>query len=320
MIAPDGRISCARTLATLFAAGAFAGVACNSVIGNEPATLASDGGGGLAIDASTQSQIDPGSVGPNGIDASMPAPADDSSGPDDGGGVSTTGTDASTAGGCGTNQKMCAGECVTLDDPTHGCAASSCKGCDVPHAVAACSAGACAVASCADGFGDCNGDPSDGCEADFSKPATCGGCHSKCAGTTPNCMATGASFACTLLCPLNAPILCGKECANLLTDVAHCGACNTSCAPVIAATVSCVGGACEFACAPGHADCDGIVANGCEASLQDDKANCGACGVACGKGTCSQGACKMELIDAGSADAGGGAGGGDTPDAGLDAT
>jgi hypothetical protein len=295
-----------------FAASALAVIAaaCNAVLGNAPGDLAD--ADAAALDAAMTNSVDPGSVGANVDDAASTSSAPPSDSYDD---ASSSGSDdAATNGGCAAAQKMCGGECVDVNEPANGCAAASCSGCNVPNAVPACAGGACAIGSCTAGFGDCNRDPSDGCEADFSKPSTCGGCHTQCNGDTPSCASAGGAFACTKVCPLDAPMLCGKECVNLATSVSHCGACATACAAMTNATVSCVLGVCEFACHTGDADCDGDAANGCEASLQTDPANCGACGVVCQKGGCAKGVCKIQTDDAGSA---ADAGGGDTPDAGL---
>ncbi len=67
-----------------------------------------------------------------------------------------------------------------LNDPDH------CGGCMLacpyagPRQQRACDKGVCVV-SCAEGFGDCNGDPTDGCETDLrSHPANCGACGVSC--------------------------------------------------------------------------------------------------------------------------------------------
>ncbi|MCW5835285.1 MAG: hypothetical protein KIS78_22990 [Labilithrix sp.] len=67
-----------------------------------------------------------------------------------------------------------------LNDP------ENCGGCGLycpfagPRQQRACDKGVCVVA-CAEGFGDCNGDPSDGCETDLrSHPANCGACGVTC--------------------------------------------------------------------------------------------------------------------------------------------
>lgn len=103
------------------------------------------------------------------------------------------------------------GSCIRFDfesDPKNcgGCAAT----CGDAHANASCQGRRC-VESCHLGFGDCNGVPADGCEAEFATDVThCGGCGSetnrchygvceqgKCLGTrVPSASKTGArSFA-----------------------------------------------------------------------------------------------------------------------------
>jgi hypothetical protein len=53
--------------------------------------------------------------------------------------------------------------------------------CVLANAVPGCAMGNCTIASCNPGFGDCNNDPTDGCEADFSSdPQNCGGCNMPC--------------------------------------------------------------------------------------------------------------------------------------------
>jgi hypothetical protein len=54
--------------------------------------------------------------------------------------------------------------------------------CQFPNAVASCTNGICGIASCNAGWGDCDGDPSNGCEDDTSNdPNNCGGCGVVCA-------------------------------------------------------------------------------------------------------------------------------------------
>jgi len=55
---------------------------------------------------------------------------------------------------------------------------------------------------------------------------------------------------------------------------------------------SCQAGALKLDhCAKNFADCDGDIRNGCEADLNNDNANCGACGNACGLEICALGSC-----------------------------
>lgn len=81
-------------------------------------------------------------------------------------------------------QVQCDGFCAdVLND------VESCGGCGLPCPYAgpnqqrACTKGVC-VMDCVEGFGDCNGDPSDGCEVDLrSHPSNCGACGVSCDGS-----------------------------------------------------------------------------------------------------------------------------------------
>ncbi|AKU98231.1 Tryptophan synthase alpha chain [Labilithrix luteola] len=78
-------------------------------------------------------------------------------------------------------KSMCPNGCADLlGDP------SNCGGCDNncgtagPNEVRSCKKGRCSV-ECATGFADCNGDPSDGCEANLLvNPGNCGTCGNQC--------------------------------------------------------------------------------------------------------------------------------------------
>jgi hypothetical protein len=76
--------------------------------------------------------------------------------------------------GCQQGAECCDDACVdTATDPLH---CGSCKACPAPadaHAPATCSFGQCGFGACDAGFGDCNGDASDGCETDLQGAAAC---------------------------------------------------------------------------------------------------------------------------------------------------
>jgi alpha-tubulin suppressor-like RCC1 family protein len=102
---------------------------------------------------------------------------------------------------CGGGDEDCDGEID--EDP------SASAGCTVPGATGACVAGACTIAMCTAGAGDCNGDRSDGCETNLSTTATsCGMCGRSC-GAGERCrdgecarivgVAAGRSHLCALL-------------------------------------------------------------------------------------------------------------------------
>jgi hypothetical protein len=53
--------------------------------------------------------------------------------------------------------------------------------CVVANATPDCASRRCAIRSCNDGFGDCNGDPIDGCETDVLRsPLHCSKCNLAC--------------------------------------------------------------------------------------------------------------------------------------------
>src|SRR5206468_4266134 len=111
-----------------------------------------------------------------GADSTAP-PAGDMAGSGDGGA-----TAADLATGCAPMMKMCTNMCVAAD-PVHGCLGASCAACAAAaNATATCStAGGCAL-QCDVGFGDCDGNPANGCEKSvLADPANCGSCGFACA-------------------------------------------------------------------------------------------------------------------------------------------
>ena len=203
-----------------------------------------------------------------------------------------------TEANCATGQSCCGGGCV---DPRTNLA--HCGGCGMPcaaaNAVPSCTAGACGVASCAAGYGDCDGVATNGCEVDtLHDTAHCGGCATACAPrdhATVSCAAGACAFACA-----DGFADCDGDPSNgcevaLGTDAAHCGTCANRCV-VAHGTAACTAGACAVAaCASGFADCDGMPADGCEADLASP-ATCGTCAHACvapahATSTCAAGAC-----------------------------
>ncbi len=82
--------------------------------------------------------------------------------------------------------------------------------CTIANGSATCATGTCEVLACNDGFGDCDDDPSNGCEVDLhADPANCGGCGLACPGgeqcVNQACIydavvavASGTGFGCAL--------------------------------------------------------------------------------------------------------------------------
>ncbi len=251
-------------------------------------TPTQNGDGGTGSDAGTDGSAPIYSNGDSGSAASLDGSSEvtgDSSvdGGSDGGldGGMDSGTDANVEPACATP-----------------CANS--------HGTADCSTGQCQI-SCAIGYADCDGNPSNGCEiATASDLMSCGGCDLECttsSGTTgcsdgicmPSCV-PGMSGD----CDNNA--LNGCE-SDLSTSSQSCGSCGTTCTNAHGAT-SCVAGTCTPVCATDYADCDGDPVNGCETQIAADPANCGGCGVTCNTSfqVCANQACQVSMCPQGSGD------------------
>lgn len=202
---------------------------------------------------------------------------------------------------CDTNRWDCNG------NPADGCEVNfgqvaTCGACDndctaLPNTVNhGCNAGTCTFA-CADGFADCNDDPSDGCEANLADEATCGTCGNDCTALANTSGVACTAGACSnLVCTMgfdNCDMSVVNGCEESVQNVQSCGSCGTVCAPPNASDVSCPGGTCTIdTCEVGLGDCDNNTANGCETSIQNSSAHCGGCGMACEAGkVCNDGQC-----------------------------
>ena len=170
---------------------------------------------------------------------------------------------------------------------------SNCGGCGVvcnaANGTAQCQTGSCSIASCNAGFANCNGQLSDGCEANTNTSTThCGGCNQACnpAHASGQCLggscavgacvpgwvnlnglpADGCEYACTVS---NGGVeICdgldnncngaSDEGFNLSGDVNNCGACGNVCSAPFVSVSACTTGACRASsCATGRANCDG---------------------------------------------------------------
>jgi hypothetical protein len=197
--------------------------------------------------------------------------------------------------GCG---GTCAGNLTVIADcgsrvcgtSPHSC--GSCGTCQNAHGSTTClQAGICSPV-CAAGWGNCNGNNNDGCEANTTAAANCGSCGNVCtnphgatacsgSGTcAPTCSAGWGS------CDLNAT----NGCETVLGTNLNCAACGNVCG----AGYSCQGGSCQVDnCPAGTANCTN--APGCETNILTNITNCGGCGIACtnahGTTACSAGAC-----------------------------
>ncbi len=235
---------------------------------------------------------------------------------------------------CGVGQTCCDGQCADLQSSAMNCGAcgsacsaggACCAGacrvvatnamncgrcgnaCAAANGTPACVEGACAVSACDMGFGDCDRDASNGCEAELAANAmNCGACGRPCTSgpnATSRCMASRCVNECAGGfgdCDDDA----SNGCETAVTgDARHCGRCGNACPGGANATPRCAAGACGLACAAGFGDCDGDAANGCETNLNTTVTACGACGVTCrypnGNASCGAGLCSLSTCAAG---------------------
>ena len=249
-----------------------------------------------------------------------------------------TNSSVTNCGGCGNAcafdhaQANCTkGMCgiASCSYPFFDCNMKAADGCEVNSATDASNCGACGHAcdgtngnascinsncqiSCLAGYGNCNGNASDGCEVTFATDAkNCGSCGSVCSlpNATPKC---GGGLCQVGTCnagwaDCNGIATDGCE-VNLNNDIGHCGSCATVCSTNNAAP-TCVLGACKLSCSAGYADCNKDVTDGCEISLNIDAANCSACGSVCklanASQVCANGNCKVGSCNAGFLDCNG---------------
>jgi hypothetical protein len=177
----------------------------------------------------------------------------------------------------------CGGECVDLERDARHCGQCG-RACTVAPGrgqVVACVMGTC-MTSCVAGRGDCNRNPSDGCETPLDTVQNCGACGMTCAGAMgamPACVVGRCRLVCNgALQDCDGNALNGCE-ADTRTSTMHCGGCDRSCIFLNAMPV-CSGGTCtRGTCNPGFADCDSDRAT-CETATTT-LSNCGGCGRAC---------------------------------------
>jgi hypothetical protein len=182
--------------------------------------------------------------------------------------------------------------------------------CSTPNGTSLCLSGTCSLALCNFGYGNCDGDASNGCEANLNTdPNNCGTCGTVCPNG-PNGTAACVAGACSLTCSNGFSNCDGNPSngceVNISADTNNCGVCGNTCSTANG-TPACIAGACTLAaCNSGFADCDGNPANGCETNTTNDVQNCGSCshvcGIANGTPSCFAGACRVLSCNSGFAD------------------
>ena len=176
---------------------------------------------------------------------------------------------------------MAATGCETALDTLSNCGTCG-SACTIVGGVTSCVGGDCNIDECFGEFGDCNGDPGDGCEADLASALTCGSCEMSCDARNPACgFSMDGRRVCVPSCTEPAETQCGDRCLDTDTDLGNCGSCGSVCT-VADGAPRCTAGECLVAsCDTLRGDCDGLGANGCETDLQTSLTHCGTCGAAC---------------------------------------
>jgi hypothetical protein len=193
---------------------------------------------------------------------------------------------------------------VAEDDPDH-CGTCG-RACDLLHAKETCVADECEVASCENGWADCDVDPLD-CETPTNTADDCAGCGLACDALDHAASVSCASGSCEVVdCAGNygdCDDAGNNGCEQELNTLAHCGECDEPCA-LNGGVNDCATGLCKVTgCNLGFAQCDGNPVNGCE--RLNTATDCGACGTPCSPGAldhvvaadCASGACAITCED-----------------------
>lgn len=209
------------------------------------------------------------------------------------------------------------GDC-DADIATNGCerplnTLTNCGGCGTPcnppNATPSCDSGVCQLTSCANGFDDCDDDPSNGCETPLNTLTDCGSCGTPCfisGAQNLNC----AGGVCSAASCSSGFADCDGDSLSCETDLhtlSDCVSCNVPCGDgsgrLPNASASCASGSCDVGgCDPGFGNCDASPGNGCEAPL-NTLVDCGGCNVPCSRAnaseTCASGFCQTVSCDPG---------------------
>jgi hypothetical protein len=199
---------------------------------------------------------------------------------------------------CG-NKKCCNKQCtdVTTDEGNCGACGTSCV---ASHAQSSCVASACTTGTCDFGYGDCDSNPKNGCEANLHlDTANCTACGMACnlANAVQACSDGCYIAACTFGwddCNQNQDDGCET---SVLSDAANCGACGSVCNGLPNAQANCTQGNCVLGkCNQGFYDCNNNPMDGCESNILVDSNNCNGCGIVCPQNLpfCNQGMCAVK--------------------------
>lgn len=186
---------------------------------------------------------------------------------------------------CGTDAGSTCANLASDVDHCGSCATACTPGVRL-NVTPGCDGGICTFACSSTRYQDCNRDAGDGCEADTTRPVTCGQSCIVCPPPSGDGYATCDGGACGVACNPTANF-CEDSCVPE-TDPDHCTGCGKVCpsSPPHASSGTCTGTGCSIACLSGYTDCNndaqpGGWIDGCETHTSVDMNNCGACGALC---------------------------------------
>jgi len=197
---------------------------------------------------------------------------------------------------CAAGLTECSGSCTSVQTDPNNCGVCA-RACTAPaNASPVCLAGVCSFV-CNAGFRDCDNNPANGCEVNTNTSVgNCGTCGNACS------FANAAAVCTAGACGLSACNAGFRDCdgdvnngceINTTTSATNCGGCGTVCS-LPNATPVCTASVCQVAaCTGAFRNCDSDPANGCEVNTSNSASHCGACGVTCPSGVCTNGACVV---------------------------
>lgn len=173
--------------------------------------------------------------------------------------------------------------------------------CDLDNATTKLVGDQCVIDSCEQGYGNCDGYDSTGCEKRLDDTNNCGACGVSCG--FENATASCFSGVCVLESCNEGFDDCNNNpidgCETSLNSSLNCGACDNSCPTLENGSMICEDGVCTpGACYPGWDSCDDDPDTLCETRI-DTTENCGSCGHACDSKTsnlCRNGYCVCGFI------------------------
>jgi hypothetical protein len=191
-------------------------------------------------------------------------------------------------------------EADTQIDPNNcGACGSKCPTGLQYHGAFICRQGQCILDQCSPGYGNCDGNPSNGCETSLlTDKMHCGSCNAICVATMDAISVSCQSGRCRIDACKPPWQDCDGQYNNgcevdLSGDPQNCRVCGNACPiPARNTTPTCLASTCGSQCAPGYADCDKNPANGCEVLLTSDPRNCGTCGNVCASQSCVNMICQ----------------------------